>query len=97
MIENAIHIPLNDNEGSSIQSVVDATIQSILETFGGCTTYHARGLWVDNEGNVYDEPVMRVLVATDKPELLRVIAKNLRVAAKQVCVYVVVDGKAEFI
>lgn len=100
--EFAIHLVNRDNQGKDLSGLNNLTLQTIARAFGGFTVTEARGGWINNEGKLYDEPVLRVLIACENtPEnsgKLKQIALNYKAEAGQEAVYIkAFDGAVLFV
>lgn len=101
IVENVMHIPLNDNDGKSLRSLIEAFERVVLGAYGGFTSHNASGAWMSPEGKVYAEPMLRYVVAFDVEDkkladfwldIARLSAKVMR----QECIYVTLDGAVHF-
>lgn len=100
--EFAIHLVKQDNNGNDLTDLNNLTLQTVARAFGGFTVTEARGGWISDSGKLYDEPVLRVLIACENtPEnsgKLKQIALNYKTEAGQEAVYVkAFDGAVLFI
>lgn len=52
-----ISLPLVDNKGTPLAEAHKAFLGLAVRSYGGGTYHDATGLWVDDQGKLYDEPV----------------------------------------
>ncbi len=99
--ENTIHLMKQDNEGHDLAQVNDLYIKKICNLFGGCTVTHAMGYWFDSDGQKYVDEVLRIQTAFDLTEENKQkfldLAEQYKAAARQLCVYVVLDSQVKFV
>ena len=81
---------------------LDMVKRQIARAFGGFTAYDAAGGWVDDDGNLIQEPVTVVesYVTEDIPEAkdaVRNIARGVMVALCQDAAMYTLDNEAHFI
>lgn len=100
--EFIIHLVKNNNQGESLESLNNQTLMTIAKTFGGFTATEGRGGWVNPNGKLFDESILRVIIACDNtPEnsgKLKQIALNYKEAASQEAVYIrAFDGVVLFV
>lgn len=94
MREGLITIPKCDNDGHSLDHLVESTMMAFAKHFGGVTVVDAIGSWIDQEtGKLYREPVTQIITAYD-PEckahdaFIRRIAFQIAEASDQLAMYV---------
>ncbi|MFT3671282.1 hypothetical protein [Aestuariivirga sp.] len=94
MQEAIIHLPMFDNDGKPIGAIHDWLKRELCKLFGGFTSHHATGGWIDptDEGKVYVEQVRRYIVAAspdfaERNEKLKALAYEAGLRARQVAVY----------
>lgn len=89
--EFVIHLMVSDNNHHDLTNLNNKTLVSISKAFGGFTVTEGRGGWVNEEGKLFDESILRVTVAADNtPEnsgKLKQIALNYKQEANQEAVY----------
>lgn len=89
--EAAIHLPILDNDGESLDHVHKWLASTLVARFNGATVVEGNGLWM-HRGHLYEEPVKRYLVAFSNSDanrdLLRSIARAAGRRAKQLAMYV---------
>jgi hypothetical protein len=90
--EFIIHLVKQDNNGADLSATNERYLKIIAQAFGGFTATEARGGWISDEGKLFDEPVLRVTIASkNTPEQsgkLKQIALNYKVDASQLAVYI---------
>lgn len=61
-------VPVQRNDGSQVsQSEMFQITEKFLTAFGGATLSEpAQGMWIDESGKVYCEPVRQLMVAADE-------------------------------
>jgi Protein of unknown function (DUF3574) len=98
MKEAFIHLVKNDNQGRDLTDLNQSYLTLIAQTFGGFTVTEARGGWINPDGKLYDEPVLRVSIAMadtkETNEKLKQIATAYKALANQEAVYTV-DTKGD--
>lgn len=60
-----IIIPKFDNDGSDNRPVIENTVRKFCEDFGGATVIDARGYWVNPEGQLFQDEVVKIESAGD--------------------------------
>lgn len=95
-----INLPVLDNNGAGMVHVHEKLQRDLCAAFGGYTVTEAQGAWMD-KGKLYAEPVMVYQVAYDPRiipvDLLREMAQFTGKAAKQIAIFIVIDGEAEIL
>jgi hypothetical protein len=81
---------------------IQAYGQAIADIAGGFTSWQGIGGWKDSHGVLVVEPITIVEVNTetrkvDIPIDLRLLAQRIARELSQECVYLAIDGKAEYI
>jgi len=97
-----IILPWQDNDGRDLSYSHMALRSRLSKTWGGCTVLQGSGVWTDDAGKVYEEPVNVYVVAMVDAEhnrrTLREIAAGLAASCGQHCVYVQhARGDVEFV
>lgn len=100
--EFVIHLMVSDNNHHDLTNLNNKTLVSIAKAFGGFTVTEGRGGWVNEEGKLFDEAILRVTIAADNtPEnsgKLKQIALNYKQEANQEAVYIrAMDGAVLFV
>lgn len=92
MREARIILPVNGNDGLSVEGAHKYLKMSLASEFGGFSAIKADGGWVDNDGALQEEPVVIYDVAAPsgvlEDKLLHDIARVAGREAGQICVYV---------
>jgi hypothetical protein len=92
MREGLLVIPQADNSGHSLSSLRDKAALKLTQSFGGVTIRNAEGLWSDQAGKLYREPVWELVTAYNPSHsnnaILRDLADNVGREGKQKAVYV---------
>lgn len=87
-----IIVPQYDNDGSSLQELVNETANRLCEQFGGATVISAIGHWKSGNGHHHREPVYIIESAAPVTEatqhLLRELVRPLLEATDQEAVFV---------
>lgn len=101
IIENVMHIPLDDNEGNSLRDCIKGFERAVLGAYGGFTVSEVSGAWMSPEGKVYVEPMLRYIVAFDVEDKKLAdfwldLARWSAMTMKQECIYVTLDGAVHF-
>lgn len=95
-----INLPTLDNNGAGIVHAHEKLQKGLCQAFGGYTVTEGQGAWMDN-GKLYAEPVMVYQAAYDPhtipADLLREMAQFTGKDAKQIAMFIVIDGEAEII
>jgi len=90
--EFIIHLVKQDNNGIDLSATNERFLRTIAQAFGGFTVTEARGGWVNPDGKLFDEPMLRVTIASENtPEQsgkLKQIALNYKSDANQEAVYI---------
>ncbi len=85
-----LHVPLQRNDGSPVESdILDLIESDLLDIGGGFTAVDAVGAW-RGDGTTYREPVRLFHVDTDDPEasgLLHAVARTVARWLDQEAVY----------
>jgi hypothetical protein len=63
MREGMFIIPKRDNNGNDLAEVVSSALSALTERFGGATVVEGRGVWRDETGKLYQEPVSTITTA----------------------------------
>lgn len=91
MTRYTLHVPLQLNDGSDTPAFELHEIEkSLLHLVGGFTATDGAGSWLDDEGQLYREPVRLYATDTDadiRPELLG-LAQSIAARLGQLAVYV---------
>lgn len=69
----------------------------LLDVAGGFTHWDAQGVWKNEQGRIFDEPVTVYEVFSDKAHGLRNLAKWFRSVTSEESVLFVIDNNPEFI
>jgi hypothetical protein len=100
MITAQINLPKLDNDGVALDGAHADLKRELLAQFGGATVWDAQGLWLD-DGKVYAEEVGVYQVAissdADAANSIRALAIKAGRGAKQLAMFVIIDGKPEII
>jgi hypothetical protein len=92
MREGLVIIPQQDNAGHSLKQLRDKAALKLTQSFGGVTIRNAEGLWSDNAGKLYNEPVWELVTAYNPSHannaVLRDLADTIGHEGKQKAVYV---------
>ncbi len=92
MREALITVPQFDNDGASLEPILNDVMMQLVEAFGGCTVVAARGAWKGPDGKLYAEPVNQVISAVEPSAetdaTLRRIAIAAGEAGEQLAMYV---------
>ena len=80
-------------------------LRKIADIAGGYTSYRGHGGWIDDNGKLVEEPVTIVdcnisqftRAYSDIAYAFRTLAKTIARELSQDCVFLSIDGKAEFI
>jgi hypothetical protein len=95
-----INLPVLDNNGAGMVHVHEKLQRDLCTIFGGYTVTEAQGAWMD-KGKLYAEPVMVYQVAYEpnasERQKIRMVADRAGKAAKQIAMFVVLDGEAEIV
>lgn len=96
MIAVVFHVPVVTNDGESIHPfTISKLINFVIDEFGGVTIIQAEGAW-RHDGDLYREPVLRVLVGVPESEVesfVEAIDHILKTDFSQQAVWIEVDGK----
>lgn len=97
-----IIIPQNNNQGGSLESVIDGVKTNFCNVFGGYTAISAEGGWVSNDGHLFKEPVTVIFSAATKDKdsdakILVAIAQDVLAITDQLAVFISIDGQAQII
>lgn len=98
MRQYTIHIPVIFNSGQVVPKELYSNMRErALDYFGGYSWDEAEiaGAWVD-EGQVYAEPMRRLIVATDDFAKLQKYVAFLKTTFDQLAMYVVDNGPVHF-
>lgn len=93
MREGLITVPKFDNDGKSLDFLVERTMKLLAKQFGGATAIDAKGFWFGPDGTPYSEPVTQIITAYDPSDVasdgfLRGVAETIGRQAKQLAMYV---------
>ena len=98
---NTFILALKDNNGANLKPVHNIIHRDLLETFGGCTRIKCNGSWIDDDGKIYDEEVIKYEVAFDdsinNQNKFVNIVKNAGVLASQLAMYYTLNTQAHII
>lgn len=96
MKELIIHIP-NNPFGSP--NAIRLFESMLLKHAGGYTKHDVTGAWLDDDGSLYDEPMTRYIAACDSSKQQEIIKRlpEFSYLFDQICLYVVIEGEAQFI
>lgn len=102
MREALLVMPAQDNQGQSLNPLLNDLAGTLVESFGGFTVIDAQGGWSGPNGRPYIEPihVFTIAMAPDEKNnaRLRQIADTFGRAARQLSVYVrFADGTVEIL
>jgi hypothetical protein len=102
MQEALLIVPNADNDGASLAALRDSIASQMCDAFGGVTENDAQGLWKDDSGKVYSEPVTRLVSAADDTQAnvaeLESLARQVLHDGKQKAVYLrLPNGQVEII
>lgn len=90
MREALVILPQFDNNGSSLDDILQEVIVRLGECFSGCTVREATGYWT-NGGKVFHEPVWECVSAyqpgMEGDNKLRSVAEFIGEKAEQLAVY----------
>lgn len=98
MSRAVIYLP---KEAENYDDALHAIQSRLCDAFGGCTSYDARGHWVDDDGDVIDEPCTVVETFDDgdrHPELrtygtVHALAEEVYRITDESAIMVAVDGE----
>lgn len=94
-------IPRFDNDGSDNADIIRSSVLRMCTIFGGATVYDAKGYWVSDAGDLYEDAVAVVMSAAlgnqDARQEVRDIAREVLDLTDQLAVFVSVGGDAEII
>jgi hypothetical protein len=92
MREGMITVPEFDNDGKSLDWLVDGVMTVLAGKFGGATSVRASGCWIGPDGKPYREPVVQIITAYEPSEegdaFLRNTAQRTGEVGKQLAMYV---------
>lgn len=93
MREGLITIPNKDNDGTSLNELIEQTMLLLAKRFGGATAIEAQGSWIANDGKLYREPVTQIVTAYDPADeqadnFIFDTAVMVGLKAKQLAMYV---------
>ncbi len=95
-----INLPVLDNNGAGMVHVHEKLQRDLCAAFGGYTVTEAQGAWMD-KGKLYAEPVMVYQVAYEPNSTavsqLKAEARHIGAMAKQIAIFIVIDGEAEIL
>jgi hypothetical protein len=95
-----INLPVFDNNGVNLDAVHETLARNLCVIYGGFTVTAGRGAWVDN-GRLYHEDVKVYQVAYDPAQIgaqrMRDTAQYIGRMAKQIAMFIVIDGEAEIL
>ena len=103
LTESIIHLPVRDNDMVGLEAEHERMRSLMLQHFGGFTAHTCMGQWRDPEtGKIYKEPVVRYVIAADWRDVvtrakLRELAEIAAITMRQICIYVSINGVADFI
>lgn len=101
-----INLPILDNDGNSLLDLHETIQRDLCNIFGGYTVFEARGGWLapsteQELGKLYQETVMVYQIAYNPADgaqhTIRAYAERYGKAAKQLAVFIVIDGEVEII
>jgi hypothetical protein len=101
--EACIKVPVADNDGNSLSTLLNNVMLQASKVFGGCSTYECKGAWQSPDtGKLYVEPVHDVIIACDNsPKTVRnlqSLAKHVKSVGMQESVYLrLPNGNVQFI
>ena len=94
----------------TIATYLPRYLKTIANIAGGYTSYRGTGGWIDSKGELVEEPVTIVDVSTQshtdwglsptaitQVSTFRKLARTIAAELSQECVFLSIDGKAEFI
>lgn len=86
-------------EAYNFDKAADEIKRALSEKFGGYTTYDAQGGWINEEGELIDEPVKVYETYTDNARysVFRSIAHNVRVTTGEDAVMFTINNESHFI
>lgn len=85
MREARIILPKADNHGQPLDLAHADLARALCRNFGGATATATRGMWVSDDGKLYDEPGIAYDVAMDDTPANREIMRALAVAYGRRC------------
>lgn len=102
MREGLINVPKFDNDGNSLDALVEQVMTILSQKFGGATAIDVTGCWFGPDGKLYREPITQIITAyqpsSDADNVLRSIAVGAGMIAKQLAMYVrYASGEVEII
>lgn len=100
MREYSIVLPTHDNDGRDLSVTHTALKRELIHLFDGYSATAQTGGWVNDKGELFEEPSIRytVAVASARSEFnVKHIAKKYGILAGQQAMYVVLDGTVEII
>ncbi len=106
MREYSIVLPTHDNDGISLAELHNSLKRDLIHKFYGYSATAQTGGWVNDKGELFEEPSIRYTVAalsaTSRSSAfsattIKNIAKKYGILAGQQAMYVVLDGTVEII
>lgn len=101
MREYSIVLPTHDNDGHDLSLTHTALKRELIAQFEGYSATAQTGGWVNDKGELFEEPSIRYTVAAIGMVIaamtIKNIAKKYGIAANQQAMYVVLDGTVEII
>jgi len=99
-------IPDLKDEAYFRNSYIEDKLKAIANIAGGYTSYRGHGGWIDSKGLLVEEPITIVDCSLEDCQrnwsrpiapLFRQLARTIARELSQECVFLSIDGKAEFI
>lgn len=102
MREARIILPINDNNGNSLSFLHKSLAGELCRHFGGATATQSNGMWIADNGKLYDEPGIAYDIAMeptrDNDAIMREIAVRFGRLAEQEAMYLrLADGQVDII
>eukprot|EP01037_Dinobryon_pediforme_P019097 gene19097-19456_t len=98
---SSINLPVAMNDGRSAAFANRWLAGKLCKEFGGCTVTEGRGMWVSDDGELFDEAVNVYQVAhrstAGAAAYLKALAMEAGRMAEQMAVYFIIAGKANVI
>lgn len=99
MREYSIVLPTHDNDGTCLAILHIVLKRELIHMFEGYSATAQTGGWLNDKGELFEEPSIRYTVATIelREDLIVKAAKKYGILAGQQAMYVVLDGTVEII
>jgi hypothetical protein len=104
MREYSIVLPTHDNDGTCLATLHNRLKRELIYVFEGYSATAQTGGWVNDKGQMFEEPSIRYTVASTSESkglttdiIVSRIARKYGILAGQQAMYVVLDGTVEII